>query len=181
MVQLAEGSIGAVPAVDITGELYQWLDTEMMTYSVNPRYPEFDPSRGANYSIWCPYAFDATLTVGMALKSLLDKGLSPVDNRTAFYNEIIAMSWNGTTGNVTMDENGDRIGGFSILNFRAGGVLAAVGSVSADGSLDLGSQVVWHGGGTDVPADHSLTDDGDDEPINLAIYLLAGIFVIVGT
>lgn len=175
------GVIGTGPRIAVDDPLYQWLDEELKLRGNNPSYSTFNAAAGAGANYWCPYAFDATLTLAKGLKNAIVNGHDP-RNGTAVYEEMLALEFDGTTGTVKLDVNGDRVGAFDLVNVLENGTIAVVGIVYAGvptiyNDTEGVSMIVWPGGTQSLPSDGVDLDDGGGEEDMLMVYF---VFILGG-
>jgi ABC-type branched-subunit amino acid transport system substrate-binding protein len=68
--------------------------------------------------LFVPSYFDAAWTMATAATALLRRGIDPLRNGSALLQEIKANNFDGTSGPVSFDANGDRVGAYSgLFNF----------------------------------------------------------------
>lgn len=104
---------------------------------------------------YAPFAFDATTAVLLGIGQLLSAGCPPEEvGGQRLQDAILHATFEGLTGSVSFDANGDRLGSYSILNFRQGRVVVDIGSYSAaTEELSLEEAPIFATGGTSVPRD----------------------------
>lgn len=77
-----------------------------------------DLSNDRALSMWTPFLMDAVTTVGLAAQTLQASSVSPF-NSQALFNAMQRISFDGKTGRVSFDQNGDRVLNVSIINVQA--------------------------------------------------------------
>jgi ABC-type branched-subunit amino acid transport system substrate-binding protein len=63
--------------------------------------------------------FDAVYSIANAITALHNQGIDP-NNGTALLQTILTQNVTGSSGLITFDENGDRVGNYLIMNHRSG-------------------------------------------------------------
>nr|XP_006814972.1 PREDICTED: atrial natriuretic peptide receptor 1-like [Saccoglossus kowalevskii] len=100
------------------------------------------------------YLYDATLLYAYTLHRVRINGGDPYDGRN-FFKEMQQVDFQGLTGRITIDENGDRNQDFWLLNFDAiNGIFIKAGLYdSATSTLRLfsGTKIAWPSGKDEPP------------------------------
>lgn len=182
MLRAITGSLGLRPMVADGSDIFNWFDQEMRTRGNDSRFPSVDVERGVANNYWCAYAFDSALALGLGLKNVLDQGLDPRVNRSELYDAIITQSFNGTTGLVMMDSNGDRMAGYDVVNVLANGSYVNVGTVFNGTFSKNQNLVIWPGGRTSVPDDgfHEVIVE-ETTNIFMLLTMALSLFVVICT
>lgn len=108
----AKGFIGLVPRAAHGPEFEAFK---------NRWYNELDPAvypgAGSPFGFYAPYIYDSVYAVAYAMDRLIRKGISIQDNGDLLLQNIRNFTYfNGLTGLVFFDENGDRLPVYDILN-----------------------------------------------------------------
>lgn len=138
------------------------------------------------------YNYDAVYSLARSLEIALERALDPRSDGVELAAILKSIEFEGVTGHVSFNENGDRLGGYDIINTveDADGINfdpRIVGSwrLSADESGDLiGSlaltdpvSLVFAGGSTVVPADRASASS-DDSLTSIILPLLVAVVVM---
>lgn len=174
------GMLATAPRVDDGDDniMYEWLNNEVKARGRDVDFPSFAAEDGADVSFYCAYSFDATLAIALGLSKTLDQNLTPRDNGTTFYNNIINSTFYGASGYVEFYENGDRAGGYDIVNILSNGTIQKIGSFTDNLHMDNSRTILWPGAVTVMPSD-GILDDDDDETTSLMGVVLSLIFFVL--
>eukprot|EP01114_Cavostelium_apophysatum_P014275 TRINITY_DN3657_c0_g1_i6.p1 TRINITY_DN3657_c0_g1~~TRINITY_DN3657_c0_g1_i6.p1 ORF type:complete len:1502 (-),score=352.50 TRINITY_DN3657_c0_g1_i6:67-4572(-) len=140
-----EGVIGTTPT---QGEGHTY---DTLVEAISKDWIDEYPDEGAYQPSWyLGYAFDAAFVLGMAIHNVMLDGKDPSDGRILL--EYLKMTHiNGTTGDISFDESGDRIGNYDILNWdSASNQMLKVGMWSHENDTTLFQSIQWNGN-TSVP------------------------------
>eukprot|EP00736_Rhodelphis_marinus_P001987 Rmarinus@m.27060 len=96
-------------------------------------------------SVYSYYLYDSIFVYVHAMDQLLSRGESPL-NRTAMLEALAMTNMRGTTGTITFDENGDRVGAYSFVNHNGEHWQKLGAFTDKDTDLDFNEDaIVWHG------------------------------------
>ena len=116
----------------------------------------------AKISTWTVLAFDAVYTFLVAINQLLQKGVPQSAIRSeVLLEELLKTQFVGASGQVSFDENGDRLGAYNLLNMQQlhrqapQSVVAAVFSAST-GNFTFQTDLVWMDGSRGLKAPQRL-------------------------
>ena len=117
-------------------------------------YTDADLKRDAG-SFYVPFMIDAMFSILLATDALLRQGVLMADIRgPALKRTMDGLRFEGVSGMVSFNENGDRLGLFEIQNARANGEMRSVGKWSDQHGLE------W-----ESPPNQPIYPGGGDEPI----------------
>lgn len=107
-------SIGITPEPIGSGELYDAYRAYWITVN-RTAWPGNIAGIPQAYTSYALFGFDAVYTVALALHNMIERGIdvNTVANEKILY-EMRNLTFNGTSGFVSFDSNGDRIGNFGI-------------------------------------------------------------------
>ncbi|XP_077986228.1 atrial natriuretic peptide receptor 1-like [Glandiceps talaboti] len=105
-------------------------------------------------NIYSPWLHDAVMLFAIALNKSLEKGNDPTDGE-AWFENVKGLTFEGMSGSVVMDDNGDRDPDYSILDLRPNGQLEQIAEIYNSGRVyDTLLLPVWAKGGLlDTPTD----------------------------
>eukprot|EP01129_Flabellula_baltica_P008338 TRINITY_DN3300_c0_g1_i1.p1 TRINITY_DN3300_c0_g1~~TRINITY_DN3300_c0_g1_i1.p1 ORF type:complete len:1002 (+),score=174.15 TRINITY_DN3300_c0_g1_i1:215-3220(+) len=135
LAQAVLGSIVFQPTTRFTN--YQtWKETFDLSYPNN------------SGSMRIAYTYDAVYVYARALHNLIENDSVPFSLSSTFksllHTKIMETNFNGITGTITFDENGDRTGvPYDIYNFQTGGLIN-VGFISGSEPI-YDTSVIWPG------------------------------------
>nr|XP_006819914.1 PREDICTED: atrial natriuretic peptide receptor 1-like [Saccoglossus kowalevskii] len=134
------------------------IDDFLNMIPIKMAQPPFNYSTpvGTKGNLFSPYLHDATLLYAIALNKSLEQGNDPRDGE-AWFENVKGLKFEGMSGTVIMDENGDREPDYLLLDLRPSGHLAAFAEVRVDENakiFDSFLQPIWSKYGTlDPPSD----------------------------
>ncbi|KAJ3104203.1 hypothetical protein HDU97_009458 [Phlyctochytrium planicorne] len=137
---------------------------------------------GADILTYSYFFRDCLLTMALGIKRQLASGVSidRIRSRSTGANVVdfvSQVSFNGSSGPVSYDKNGDRVIGFQVWNVVNKKLVPAM-VTSSDGSFTTLAQTVFYGGSSVIPADGViLTRDSIDMLSGLGITFI-GLAVI---
>jgi len=105
---------------------------------------------------WARFFFDAAYTFIIAANSLMNEGVQLADiSGTALLDAMLTAQFEGLTGNVSFDSNGDRMASLQLLNYQVHSAESSqwvhVGDYRSDstgGTLSLHANLTWAPHGT---------------------------------
>jgi len=157
ILEYMQGMIGTAPSVG-SGPLWdQFLN---VWGSLDPNVWPGAGNRNV-YNYYDPYVYDAVLAYAYAAQYFINQDRWPVDlseNFTTILKNYLLYntSFEGLTGNVSFDTNGDRKGAYDIVNLKvnaSGGHFTRVGGWTTIAGVVIDTPVVFSGGSTNVPSD----------------------------
>ena len=172
----ASGLIGTSPLAPC-GDLYDAFVADWET-----RDPEEYPGAGTSeVNTFVPFTYDATYTLAWALDRLIQGSVSVYDGPALLVSIQDETDFEGLTGNVTFDENGDRTAVYSILNFynSPGSEFVIVGNAQS-GELNISfDSILFRSGTSKIPdaAERVFVSYSDPEGIAMVSLCCLGIFL----
>eukprot|EP00743_Colponemidia_sp_Colp-15_P007849 GILK01008502.1.p1 GENE.GILK01008502.1~~GILK01008502.1.p1 ORF type:complete len:856 (+),score=154.80 GILK01008502.1:16-2583(+) len=138
------GAIG--PTSDSgSGAKYDQFVTDYLAFSSQP----------APVNTYAGYAYDAVMAYYYVVKSMMDDGLDPKlkSNRKTLRDRLFNVTFEGVTGNIQFDSNGDRIPIYNIMNLQSTGyaVIGKWNNSSPTEKVSITSSTVLFGGGMTTP------------------------------
>ncbi|XP_048580890.1 atrial natriuretic peptide receptor 1 isoform X2 [Nematostella vectensis] len=124
--------------------------------AVRNRMPEFaglgyKMPASAKVDVYAGFLHDAVLLYALALNSTLAAGGNITDGRTVA-RHMMNRSFVGVTGEVFIDENGDRTVAFQLRNHQNRSLVKIANYFRVTDTLEiLNNTIVWPGGGTNPP------------------------------
>lgn len=103
--------------------------------------------------------------------NMITAGIDPT-NGELLLKELQNLSFDGATGPISFDENGDRLGVYEIVNL-VDGVFEVVGTWDVINGMQLTGTIIWPDGGTKTPA------DGSGIPGFEFLLAIAGMFALI--
>jgi hypothetical protein len=103
-------NIFAFAASPAPGTNYDAFKTKMAPYL------QVDSSNNQEPNVYSGFAYDAALSFAYALKKLIQENRSLEDNRL-LWDTLQVLKFEGATGHVAFDSNGDRFGTFGIFKW----------------------------------------------------------------
>ena len=145
----AQGLIGLQNFADVNSDIYLQYAQRWAAAPYDPETSTVDPH---SISPIANFAYDACFMFAYALHQMIEVlHLDPmiIENRD-FYLEILKnVSFTGVSGHVSVDQNGDRLALFSIVNFQ-GDQIVRLGSISVDGQVNyFPNMTILYSGGTE--------------------------------
>ncbi|MCE7735885.1 MAG: ABC transporter substrate-binding protein [Candidatus Heimdallarchaeota archaeon] len=160
------GMIGTRPIRGV-GTIYEaFLDT---WENADPN--EYAGSGDREPNSYSTFAYDAVYAFAYAAQKMINAGTDPEDGELLL-SELQGLSFDGATGTVSFDENGDRLGVYDIVNL-VDGVFVVVGTWDVMNGMDLTGTIIWPDGSTDTPA------DGSGIPGFEFLLAIAGMFSLI--
>ncbi|XP_077977104.1 atrial natriuretic peptide receptor 1-like [Glandiceps talaboti] len=141
-------------------------------------------------SMYAAYLHDAVWLYASTLKEVLDMNEDPRDGRN-FGKRMRNVMFEGITGQVSIDSNGDRNQEMVLYNFKSDELFEVVAHFDAKistWSFIEDAEITWPGGGSEPPIDipecgfHNelcISEDGDDEKILVMICVIASMLILV--
>ena len=130
-----QGFIGLYIHIDLNSNIYKQFAHRWSTAPADPETPTIDPQYIS--PIAC-FAYDACFMFAYALHHMIEEmKLDPMEmeNRQLFLQILQNITFQGVSGKVSVDQNGDRpVHMFDIVNFQ-GDQLVKIGSISDDGQV----------------------------------------------
>ncbi len=99
---------------------------------------------------YAPFAYDAVYAFAHAIDKML-KANQAVNDGAKLLETLKGLKFQGATGLITFDKNGDRIGDYNVLNLQ-GTVFKVVGIYNLNTGLKLTGTITWGTGNTAVPS-----------------------------
>ena len=153
----SQGFIGLQNFADVNSDVYLDYAQRWANTPPDPETPTVD-----RYSISpiANFAYDACFMFAYALHEMIEVfKLDPMkmENREIFLKTLKNVRFRGVSGEVSVDENGDRIAPFTIVNFQ-GDQIVRIGSISIDGEVTYFPNVtiLYNGGTTTKPIDFPI-------------------------
>jgi ABC-type branched-subunit amino acid transport system substrate-binding protein len=155
--QWSQGLLGVQAFADVNSNIYKeyaqrWSTTpyDPETSTVDPETARVDPN---SISVIANFAYDACFMFAYALHKMievLDLDPMKIENRELFLRTLKNVSFLGVSGNVSVDQNGDRIAPFDIVNFQ-GDQIVRIASISLDDQVNyLPNITILYTGGTET-------------------------------
>jgi hypothetical protein len=155
--QWSQGLLGVQAFADVNSNIYKeyaqrWSKTtyDPETSTVDPETARLDPN---SISIIANFAYDACFMFAYALHKMievLDLDPMKIENRELFLETLKNVSFLGVSGHVSVDQNGDRLAPFDIVNFQ-GDQIVRIGSITVDGQVNyLPNITILYTGGTET-------------------------------
>lgn len=120
---------------------------------------------------YATFAYDAVYAFAYAADNMITAGTDPEDGALLLA-ELKDLTFDGATGPVSFDENGDRLGVYDIINL-VDGVFVVVGTWDIPNGMQLTGTITWPDGGTKTPA------DGSGIPGFEFLLAIAGMFALI--
>ncbi len=157
--QWAQGFIGLQNFADVNSNIYLEYAERWSTTPYDPETStvDLDPN---SISPIANFAYDACFMFAHALHQMievLDLDPMEMENRELFLETLKNVSFLGVSGNVSVDQNGDRLAPFDIVNFQ-GDQIVRIGSITVDGQVNYFPNItILYTGGTEMkPLDLSI-------------------------
>lgn len=108
--------LGSTPAYNLGSDTELWKE-------VVEAWDSFEESEGDGFHAppggiidYSTYLVDALYLYAYALEAALENNVDPLADRSEFLEIMRGVEFDGATGHVTLDDSGDRMGGYDILN-----------------------------------------------------------------
>lgn len=155
--QWAQGFIGLQNFADVNSEIYRQYAQRWAAAPYDPETSTIDPHY---ISPIANFAYDACFMFAYALHHMIEVlHLDPMamENRELYLETLKNVSFIGVSGHVSVDQNGDRLAPFSIVNFQ-GDQIVRIGSIGIDGQVDYfpNMTILYSGGTNQKPLDFPI-------------------------
>jgi hypothetical protein len=150
----SQGLIGLQNFADVNSDVYKEYAQRWSTAPYDPETSTIDPD---SISPIANFAYDACFMFAYALHYMIEVlHLDPmkIENRELYLAVLKNVSFLGVSGYVSVDENGDRLAPFDIVNFQHDQIVT-IGSITVDGQVSYlpHIQIMYTGGTETKPLD----------------------------
>jgi ABC-type branched-subunit amino acid transport system substrate-binding protein len=146
----SQGFIGLQNLADVNSNVYKEY---AQRWATTPHDPEASTVDHNSISPIANFAYDACFMFAHALHHMIEVlQLDPMEmnNREIFLATLKNVNFLGVSGYVSVDENGDRLAPFDIVNFQHEQIVK-VGSITIDGQVSYLPQMrIMYTGGTET-------------------------------
>ncbi len=146
----SQGLIGLQNFADINSNIYKEYAQRWSTTPYDPETSTIDPN---SISPIANFAYDACFMFAHALHHMIEVlQLDPMEmeNRERFLAVLKNVTFLGVSGHVRVDENGDRLAPFDIVNFQHDQIVK-IGSITVDGQVSYLPQInIMYTGNTET-------------------------------
>ena len=170
------GVFGLRAAVPLDADLPRFFQTwSTLNASLFAGAGDFD----ANF--YAPYSFDATYALAITAHNIIQNlGIDPSLDGDLFMAEMGNISFPGVTGDVSFDQNYDRVASYELVNYQGGNEFTVVGRWTAEQVLVLESDIMFPGNVTTPPFLPSPPTAPAPESSNtLLVVLLVTSFAVI--
>eukprot|EP00736_Rhodelphis_marinus_P000158 Rmarinus@m.24116 len=182
LAEMLANSVGIGFYVDYNGAPYRLANNVWSASEPGHDFDAIDTSEDIPY--YGAYTIDAVLTVAHAVKELLSNK-EEIQSKS-LVDAIRSVNFNGLSGPITFDENGDRIGSYSIFYVAPGtSSYSLVGRSYPNGTLEY--DIPWAGGkvpvalpcpdGTYYDKDDVACVDGVEVPKEVYVAIVMPLFL----
>ena len=168
--QVSQGMIGLNPKPVETANYVKFLDTwENCGGQSSSQYPGCGDR---NPNIYAPFTYDSVYFLAYALDTMVRDGLDIFDHQL-LVEQLYKTQIQGATGDLQIDDFGDRTGSYSLMNVQGDGI-TRVGEWKVETGLDISGTIIWNGNvlrpSTEVPR-------GVKGILDFTDYLFFGLFI----
>jgi len=116
-----------------------------------------------NPNIYAPFAYDATYFLAHAIQKMVESG-QDYTNGELLLTQLKSQTIDGITGKITLDQNGDRLSGYDVIN------------VQGNNFVDIGTWEIFNGVTQNLPVFWQGSSEGE---LNTPIAKLASSWILL--